>query len=267
MSRLEEEAIRAALSEATVSQLDAFDVFDEIASTNSYLMEQAPPMPGRLRVAVTDNQTQGRGRHGRSWQSPPGSGLCLSLAHTFVEQPANLPALTLAIGLGVIDTLESEGIGGVEIKWPNDLIAGSAKLGGILTETRAIGTGGICVITGIGLNVDLGQGLDLDQPVADLASHASELPARDVLAARLIDGLCGVFVRYAVSGFAPYLGRWSDRDWLLGRAVTIDTPGPEVSGVGAGIDDDGALLLETSTGIVRVSSGSVVLAPERGASG
>lgn len=258
---LDSESILAGIHEATRAEIASLDVFAEIASTNSYLMEQAPPAPGNLRVAVTDNQTQGRGRHGRTWQSPPGSGLCLSLAHAFAETPTNLPALTLAIGLGVIDVLERQGIRGLQLKWPNDLIAGDGKLGGILTETHIYGAEGICVVTGIGLNIDIGPGLDVDQPVTDLASHAVKTPSSDVLAARLIDVLCDTFVNYAVSGFTPYLDRWSARDWLLGRAVIVDTPGSETSGIGAGIDADGALLLDTAAGIVRVSSGSVMPAP------
>ena len=264
MSRLDGQSIRRSLSDITNSRLDALDVFDEIASTNSYLMQQAPPAPGHLRVAVTDNQTQGRGRHGRTWHSPPGSGLCLSLAHVFAETPANLPALTLAIGLGVIDALEREGIRGVQLKWPNDLIAGDGKLGGILTETHTQRAQGICVVTGVGLNVDIGRGLDVDQPVADLASLAASLPSGDVLAARLVDVLCSTFIDYAVNGFAPCLDRWSARDWLLGRAVIIDAPGPATSGIGAGIDVDGALLLDTSAGIVRVNSGSGMAVPGDG---
>ena len=265
MSRLDGEAVRRALSAATVSQLDAFEAFGEIDSTNSYLMQQPAPAPGRLRVAVTDNQTRGRGRHGRTWVSPPGSGLCLSLAYAFAEQPANLPALTLAIGLGVIEALESTGVGGVQLKWPNDLIAGGGKLGGILTETQAKAAGAVCVVTGIGLNLDLGGDLDVDQPVADLARHAPDVPSSDVLAVQLIDTLLDVFATYGRSGLAPYLQRWPQYDGLLGRAVSIDVPGPGPTGVGAGVDADGALLLETPGGIVRVSSGSVVLMPGGGA--
>jgi BirA family biotin operon repressor/biotin-[acetyl-CoA-carboxylase] ligase len=261
MSRLDGQSIRRLLSGITHARLEALDVFDEIASTNSFLMQQASPAAGRLRVAVTDNQTQGRGRHGRTWQSPPGAGLCLSLAHAFAEPPADLPALTLAIGLGVIEALEHEDIHGVQLKWPNDLIAGDGKLGGILTETHPQGAEGICVVTGVGLNIDIGPGLDVDQPVADLAGLADKPPSGEVLAARLIDVLCSTFANYASSGFTPFLGRWSARDWLLGRAVTVDAPGPATSGIGAGIDADGALLLDTAAGVVRITSGSIVTAP------
>lgn len=264
MSRLDGDAVRRALSASTVSRLDAFEAFSEIDSTNSYLMQQPAPVPGRLRVAITDNQTQGRGRHGRTWVSPAGSGLCLSLAWAFAEKPANLPALTLAIGLGVIDALENTGVSGVQLKWPNDLIAGGGKLGGILTETQAQAAGIVSVVTGIGLNLDLGGDLEVDQPVADLARHASDAPSSEALAAQLIESLLDVFVTYGRSGLAPYLERWAQHDWLLGRAVSIDVPGPGPSGIGAGVDVDGALLVETPTGTVRVSSGSVVLMPGSG---
>lgn len=264
MSRLDGEAVRRALSASTVSRLEAFDAFSEIDSTNSFLMQQPAPAPGRLRVAITDNQTRGRGRYGRTWVSPPGSGLCLSLAYAFAEQPANLSALTLAIGLGVIEALEIKGVGGVQLKWPNDLIAGGAKLGGILTESQAQAGGAVSVVTGIGLNIDLGADLDVDQPVADLARYAPDVPSGDVLAAQLVDTLLGVFANYGHNGLAPYLERWPQHDWLLGRAVSIDVPGPGPSGVGAGVDVDGALLVDTPGGIVRVSSGSVVLMPGSG---
>lgn len=264
MSRLDGEAVRRALRATTVSRLDTFETFSEIDSTNSFLMQQPPPPPGRLRVAITDNQTRGRGRHGRTWVSPPGSGLCLSLAYAFAEQPANLPALTLAIGLGVIEALEDTGIGGVQLKWPNDLIAGGGKLGGILTESQPRAGGAVTVVTGVGLNMDLGGGLDLDQPVADLVRHAAEVPPSDLLAAQLIDTLLDVFATYGRDGLAPYLERWPRHDWLLGRAVSIDVPGPGPSGIGAGVDIDGALLVETPDGIVRVSSGSVVVMPGTG---
>ena len=80
MNKLDADAIRQSLGELVSSRLAGLEAFPEIGSTNSYLMQQAAPAPGQVHVVVTDNQTQGRGRHGRTWQSPPGSGLCLSLA-------------------------------------------------------------------------------------------------------------------------------------------------------------------------------------------
>lgn len=153
--RLDSDVIRRSLDEATARRLEILEVFSEIDSTNTYLMQQPGPFPGQVRVAVTDNQTAGRGRHGRTWQSPAGSGLCLSMAYSFASSPADFPALTLAIGLGAISALQSLGVGGVQLKWPNDLIVMNGKLGGILTEAQTQSAGAVTVVTGIGLNVDL----------------------------------------------------------------------------------------------------------------
>ena len=272
MSKLDAEAIRASLGERALRRLERLEAFAAIESTNSYLMREAPPEPGRFRVALTDNQTAGRGRHGRTWRSPPGAGLCLSVAYTFANRPRDLPALTLALGLGLVDALDGLGIDGIALKWPNDLIARDGKLGGILTESQALGPESIHVVSGVGVNVELPEDFDLGaeaeraQPVADLASIAGELPPADKLAGSLVQGLCESFVDYESGGFAACASRWRQRDWLRGRELTIDTPRQPLSGVAAGVDDDGALLVEVADGAVhRVTSGTVVLTGARGA--
>ena len=272
MSRLDADAIRASLGETASSRLEAFELFTEIASTNTYLVQRAAPAAGAIHVALTDNQVAGRGRHGRIWQSPPGAGVCLSMGYTFAERPDNLSALTLAIGLGVIESLESLGINGVALKWPNDLVANDGKLGGILTEAQALSDDAVHVVTGVGLNVDLPQGFGPgDEPewagrVVDLAGLAPDLPHMNAIAASLVDGLCGVFATYEQGGFAAFTSRWPARDWLRGRELTIDTPRRQLAGTGAGVADDGALLVDGVDGEVhRVNSGSVVAAGRRGA--
>lgn len=270
MNNLDADAIRESIGEPAAAGLASLEVFPEIESTNSYLVQKDSPPPGRLHIAITDNQTMGRGRHGRSWQSPPGSGLCISLAYTFGVQPANLPALTLVIGLGVIEALEDLGVDGVQLKWPNDLIADDGKLGGILTESQSQANGAITIVTGVGLNVDLDEELDFGPEtdsvhrVADLAGFTDVLPTHGEVAARLIDRLYAVFVDFEADGFGRYVQRWAGRDWLLGRELTIDTQQRQVTGKGAGIADDGALLVDTGSGVVRrITSGSVVMAGMR----
>ena len=270
MISLDAGAIRRAVSGDVAARLFSFEVFPEIESTNSYLMQQEAPPPGQVSVALTDNQTRGRGRHGRTWQSPPGAGVCVSVGFTFAAQPANLPALTLAIGLGAIAALEGVGVPGVQLKWPNDLVAGDGKLGGILTETRSHTSGAISVVSGLGINVDLGSKpapdieTDWAYGVADLAGIVDTLPSRNTLATRLIDGLCATFIDYEASGFEHFVGRWPNRDWLFGRALTVETPQHRISGTGAGIDRDGALLVDTGAELVsRITTGSVVMAGSR----
>lgn len=267
MTGLDEELVRRALGEADSAGLSELEIFPEIESTNSYLIQVSGPEPGQFRVAASDNQTAGRGRHGRTWQSPPGSGLCLSMAYTFASSPENLPALTLAIGLGVIDKLGELGIDGVQLKWPNDLIAMDGKLGGILTEAQARACGAVTVVTGIGLNVDLPEQLDFGletdwaRCIVDLRTHVGEVPSMEALAACLIKGLRQTFVTYETRGFGAFADRWADYDWLHGRELTIDTPQRQVSGIGAGVAADGALLVASdSAGLQRITSGSVVMA-------
>lgn len=250
-----------------MTKLETLEVFAEIASTNSFLMQQAAPREGYIRVAATDNQTAGRGRHGRRWQSPPGSGLCLSLAYSFSSRPDNLPAMTLAVGLGVVNALQDHGVEGVLLKWPNDLVAGDNKLGGILTEAQSGAEGAISVVTGIGLNLDLSAYPKLDlqgdwsQRGIDLKSHAQHLPDKNALASSIVTRLCRLLPAYEASGFAQFREQWQQYDWLQGRLLTIETPKQKLTGVGAGIADDGALLVETgSAGIQRVTSGTVTRA-------
>jgi len=120
MSLLTADSIRAPISGESRSHLDILEVFSEIGSTNSYLLDQPCPAPGRYRVALAEHQTAGRGRMDHGWYSPPSSGLCMSMAFTFRRTPENLPSLSLAIGTGIAQTLERLGIRGIGLKWPNE---------------------------------------------------------------------------------------------------------------------------------------------------
>jgi len=260
---LDADAIRRHLGDAT-ARLETLDVFAEIESTNSYLLQQHGPSEGCVRVAATDNQTAGRGRHGRNWQSPSESGLCLSLAYTFSSSPENLPAMTLAVGLGVVKALQEHGVAGVQLKWPNDLVAMDGKLGGILTEAQSQAGGKIFVVTGIGLNVDLSNRprlkleTDWAQQAIDLKSCVKSVPDKNALASSIVSRLCGLLPDYETGGFEQFRDQWQQHDWLRGRRLTIEAPNQQITGVGAGIADDGSLLVDIGSGdIQRVNSGTV----------
>ena len=270
MTQLSADAIRQIASPPARSKFASIDVFAEIDSTNSFLMQVPGPAPGKISIAVTSNQTAGRGRHGKIWLSPPGSGLCLSAAYTFASSPENLPALTLALGVGVIKALEALGAKDVELKWPNDLVARNGKLGGILTEVQQHSQGAVTVVTGVGVNLDLQTKLDFGLET-DWARHVTGLkeiceiaPSHDEVAAQLSTYLLEAFTNYESSGFAAISDEWARYDWLFGREITIDTADRQFSGVGAGVADDGALLVDTpEAGIRRVTSGTIVIAGPR----
>ena len=266
MSKLEVADVQRQLAASANSRLEIIETFSSIASTNTYLLTQAAPAAGHYRVAIADHQTSGRGRHDRRWISAPGAGLCLSFSYTFVDPPAQLPCLTLAIGVAVIRALRDLKVDAVSLKWPNDIVALDSKLGGILTEVQA-GTGdAVTVVTGIGLNVRLGENIDFgSEPgwalrVIDLNSIKRQPPTRELLAATIINKLHTTFSEFGSSGFAGFANEWRGYDWLRGKEITVDTPAKQVTGIAAGVDDDGALLVDCESGCERVISGSVVLA-------
>lgn len=267
---LDADAIRTALSDAVASRVTALEVFAEIASTNSYLMERPGPPPGELSVAATTNQTAGRGRRGRRWVSPPGAGLCLSVSCTFDDPPDNLSALTLAAGVGAIAALEDAGASGIRLKWPNDLILGGGKLGGILAEARTQPGERCTVVIGVGINLDLGPGLEFGEeaahalPPADLRMQLQRPPAAAALAACLITGLYRSIEDFRVAGLAAFAAEWAARDWLSDRPLVVHTAPERIRGRGAGIADDGALLVDTgSGGVRRITSGTIEAAIPR----
>jgi BirA family transcriptional regulator, biotin operon repressor / biotin---[acetyl-CoA-carboxylase] ligase len=266
MSNLEASDVQRPLTAATHAKLDALEAFSSIASTNTYLLAKPAPAPGRFRVALADHQTSGRGRHYRRWLSPRGGGLYLSMSYTFGRMPQHLPALTLALGVGVVDALRTLKIEGVNLKWPNDIVALDGKLGGILTEVQSgVGTG-VTVVAGIGLNTqlndsgDTGAESDWAHRAVDLRSIVANAPGRDVLAGTLVEQLFATFVRYEALGFADFVAAWRTLDWLRGREVTVELPDRQVTGTAAGVDVDGALLIENAHGRTRVITGSIVMA-------
>ena len=270
MQTLDADAIRSLLSREARDRLDQLEVFADIDSTNSHLMQLPGPGPGRLRVAATTNQTAGRGQRGRTWLSPPGSGVCLSLAYTYANQPDNLPALTLAMGVSAINALESVGVRGVKLKWPNDLVVNDGKLGGILTEAQQQSTGAVTVVTGIGINVNLAnsmptsEGSEWASHIGDLAAISDSLPEYDAIAAALMSHMISAFLDFEGVGFALYSERWRPYDWLIGRQVIVDAGGERVQGIASGVADNGELLVATEkTGTRLITSGSVSLAGRR----
>jgi BirA family biotin operon repressor/biotin-[acetyl-CoA-carboxylase] ligase len=272
MSSIDATAIHDSLDPGVAARMDQLEVFAEIDSTNTYLLEQDAPAAGKHRVAIADHQTAGRGRHDREWVSAPGSSLCLSLAYTFPSRPDNLPGLTLAIGVAALNALRNAGVDDVYLKWPNDLVAQDGKLGGMLAESQFRGAGGATVVAGIGINFDLPVRLVRDyasrwaQRAVDLGKLVAKPPSRETVSAALIDQLVESLLLFETRGFSPFVDAWRQYDWLRGREITVEQADGPVSGTAHGIDNDGALLLRDGNSVSRVISGSIVLNGGAGAS-
>jgi BirA family transcriptional regulator, biotin operon repressor / biotin---[acetyl-CoA-carboxylase] ligase len=195
---LDAQAVRAVLEPAVAAQLRKLEVFTELDSTNRRLLS-VPPAVGQLDVCIAEFQTQGRGRRGRRWDAPLGSGICLSVGWQFAGMPAEPAALTLAVGVVVRRVLERVAGLTISLKWPNDLVVDERKLGGILLELKAEAHGGAHVVVGVGLNVALPASLlstlsDWPRGAVDLKTAlGKEPPPRAVLAGALVNELAALF--------------------------------------------------------------------------
>ena len=257
----------------------AFDVrvIDETGSTNSDLLRDAAQLPSGT-VLAAGHQTAGRGRRGRAWVAPPGGSLAFSLLWKFTRGAAMLSGLSLAVGVAAARALEKCGAPGVQLKWPNDLLApkngAPAKLGGILIELTG-GTGGAggnsgssghsgaaLVVIGIGINLDLGgAAAGIDQPVTDLAALGVRT-SRNALLALLLETLLPVLRTFERDGFAPLADEWNRRHGFANQAVVLSGENTAtLEGIAIGADASGALLLETAQGIEKIVSGEVSSRP------
>ncbi len=263
MSSIDAAAIREALSPATAATMAQLDVFPEIDSTNAWLMAEPAPETGMHRVAIAGHQTAGRGRGDKHWLSAPGSSLCLSVARTFGQSPGNLSALTLAVGVAAVHALRDAGAGDIKLKWPNDIVAGDGKLGGMLAESHYRSESGATVVVGIGINLRLPPDIlarvdsGWAQAPTDLASLSGSSVSADALAAALIDHIVDSLATFEGCGFDAFADTWRRYDWLHGRTVTVRQPGGAVRGTAAGIDSNGALLVREAATTTRVISGSI----------
>ena len=262
IERLDAAAIRAYLKPTPSALPPAVHVLDQVDSTNYWLAQRAEHAPDGS-ACLAEQQLAGRGRRGRTWVSPFGRNMYLSLLWRLPM--SGISGLSIAMGVTVADACESVGVAGLSLKWPNDLVAASGKVGGILVDVEssaAPDAGDTCTaIIGIGLNVDMPARLrqDITQPCADLNELAGQRISRNELAAALIEHGREALPRFAQEGLAPFQERFATRDASRDHPVTVEEGGRISTGHARGIDIEGALMLETAEGITRIHSGDVSL--------
>ncbi len=235
------------------------EVLPAIDSTNSELMRRARAGDRSPTLLVALEQSAGRGRRGKQWQSRPGASLTFSLGLPL--QPADWSGLSLAVGVSLAESLHPD----VKLKWPNDLWLQGRKLGGILVEVAVSGERRHAVI-GVGLNVELPGPLPApaDEAVAlppvPPAALQELLPGRDAgdWLAAVVPALTRDLQRFEQQGFAAFAARFAARDALAGLELRL-SDGQQ--GRGAGVGPDGALRLRTAGGLVDVNSAEVSVRP------
>ncbi len=260
---LSAESIRAALVDVPLVREVAY--LPSAGSTNDVARELATRGAPHATLVVTDDQTAGRGRLGRSWHMPPRAGLALSILVRPDLAAIHAGRLTMLAGLAAVEGVEHAAGLAVGLKWPNDVVTmsndqltminnqarGFKKLGGILTETSIAGDRIEYAVIGIGLNVNVDF---VDRP--DLAETATSLMrqlGREVDRLSVLAAVVGCFAARCdwLEAGDPLRAAWSARLVTLGRRVEARISTAEESslvGLAEAVDDDGALLLRTGDG-------------------
>ena len=246
---LDSDTIMQQLAQADGSLPGGVFVFDTLDSTNAWAMQHSREGPVKPFACIADSQTQGRGRRGRRWVSPPRSNIYLSLAWPFRRAVNELSALPIVIGKAIVDVLHSLGIGGAVQKWPNDVLVNADKIAGVLIETVNISETGCTAVIGIGLNwrMPADAVIDGDAGWTDVSRCLREhdggsIPGRNRLAAALLRACSDACRRYERDG-AALLSESSDmRALFSGQQVNVLLEGGQpVQGLALGLTGGGEL--------------------------
>lgn len=236
-------------------------VFQEIDSTNSFL--KTLNSKNYLTICCAEQQTKGRGRHGRDWYSPYGENIYLSLRWEINKPNKNIEQLSIIAGISIIEVLENMGISrDIAIKWPNDIYYKNKKLSGILTEVVHGPKSLLSIIVGIGINVNSNfeTAQDSTNNWASLINISQKSYDRNIIIAKLISNLQANLITLLDSGFKNFAAKWQDYDYLYDKTITLTNISQKIEGIVKGINLDGELqLLTANNQILCLKSGEVTL--------
>ena len=250
---LDPECIRGQLTVPKDLRPNQLQVFHSIDSTNKYLREHADNPDYARSLVLAESQSGGRGRRGKTWVSPFGANIYMSILWDFERGAEALEGLSLAVGVAVRRALLELGLEDVQLKWPNDIYIGQKKLGGILLEMLGDPAGHCSVVVGVGINVSMPTAAAeaIDQDWTDIVSQLAEPISRNRLAAALINHILIVLDSFQASGFGPYRDEWQAADAFKGQQATVTTVRDAISGTVIGVDSSGALEMELASGEIQ----------------
>ncbi|MFO7154353.1 MAG: biotin--[acetyl-CoA-carboxylase] ligase [Caldicoprobacter oshimai] len=245
------------------------EIHSSIGSTNARAKELALSGAREGTVVIADEQVQGRGRLGRSWVSPPGKGIWMSVILRPRLSSQQVPRITIMTAVAVANALKRSAQIDVGIKWPNDVVCGGKKLCGILTEVHAEPEVIHYAVVGIGLNVNLSFE-DLPEDIRDIATSlriekGKEFNRADIIKSILQEMEKGYLQGLRDDGFAGLLKEYERRSVILGKRIRVIGVDGQFSGYAQGFGLDGSLMLRLDDGRVeRILAGDVSLRGENG---
>ena len=241
------------------------ETFFSIASTNQYLLDELATGETKTTIVLAEHQSAGRGRRGRNWVSPFGANLYLSLLYRFKQPAQGLMGLSLAIAVAISRAIHETVAVDVQLKWPNDILYQGKKLCGILIELQTEGFGPAAAVIGIGLNMRLSEQdkQKITQPSIALDEVVATPVSRNQLAIAVIKHVLQVLHEFETSGLHSILTHWQQLDANLDRPVCVLLGNQQIRGISRGVDENGALLVESKGKIQRYYSGEISLQSEQ----
>ena len=259
---LDKRLIHEGLSESARNLISKLEIHDQIGSTNNYLMEMARTDIATGHVCLAEQQISGKGRRGRSWISPFGSNIYMSIFWHYPLDLAELSGLSLVSGLAVARSLEAEGLQGIGLKWPNDIVWNRQKLAGMLLEVIGEQGGPGRVVLGLGLNtgMTMDQAAAIDQPWVDLNRiPGGKKISRNRLVVRLLNELTDTLCQFGGTGNQSLVDDWKHYDVHYGKRVVLNTSSRSIEGVHRGIDNSGAIQIQIGNKIETFHGGEISL--------
>ncbi len=232
-------------------------VFDLVDSTNTVAHRLADEGYPEGTVVIANRQTAGRGRHGRIWFSPPNRNIYMSV---ILKPPLDSRKATLLTLMAAVACCQAvRNLAGIDasIKWPNDIVVGARKCGGILTETRPAAGSVQCAILGIGINVNMDED-DLDEflsrDATSLKIETLRAWDRSAVAVRAIGDLDRWYLSLLDGGAERIRSEWRNLSSTIGKLVSVSGVAGAAVGIAADIDDFGYLVLSMPDGSTRRAS-------------
>ncbi|MGD7045413.1 biotin--[acetyl-CoA-carboxylase] ligase [Jeotgalibacillus proteolyticus] len=228
--------------------------YESVDSTQKIAHKLAQEQAPEGTLVIAEEQTSGRGRMSRSWHSPKGTGIWMSLLVRPLLPPQKAPQFTLLTAVAVVQAIEDVCDVSVEIKWPNDLLVNDRKITGILTELQADSEQIHSLIIGIGMNINQQQEdfpKELHELATSLAIETGSKVSRSAIVQRIMYHFEKYYLLYMDKGFAPIKLLWESYAISIGRHITARTLNGELSGIACGITEEGILLLEDDQGVTH----------------
>ena len=218
--------------------------FTEIDSTNTEAMRQLDSGKTGNFLLLAHAQSAGKGRRGRIWQSPAGAGIYLTLVRPFARDIKELQALSLVTALSVQEALALSAVSGIQLKWPNEL-----------KQCNGVNY----VVFGVGINLNLPNAVReaIDQPVTDLMSLSQAIPDKSLLVTIVVETLLNNLLEFEKTAFASFQSRWNALDCYRHLDIMLQIGDVQKIGRSMGVNESGALLLQTASGLEVIRGGEV----------